>query len=277
MSANLTAPGRRGAGRLLNAAIAFAALVVAGFLVKGSFSAPAEPPALAPSARIFVEGIDWAKSEQTLLIAVKADCAYCTRSGRFYRRLVEGLGGRADARVAFVYPDDGPRGEAYLRELGLAPVESSRQRLAPLGIQNVPTLALVGRDGAVSRVWVGELSPKKESEVLAALRFEDTRPVAEWTIDEAGLGRRQAAREPLVIVDLRQRGAYMGGHPAGAKNIPWDEIYARAKNELPQDRTVVLYGDDEIQADVAYSDLFRLGYRNVLVYAGGPLPAGPAD
>jgi rhodanese-related sulfurtransferase len=277
MSANLTAPARRRAGRLLNAAIALMTLVVAGLLVRGSFSAPPGPPALAPSARIFVEGIDWAKSEQTLLVAVRADCAYCTRSGRFYRRLLEGLGGRTDARAVFIYPDDAARGEAYLMELGLAPAESSRQRLAPLGIQNVPTLALVGSDGKVSRVWVGELSPKKESEVLAALRFEDTRAVAEWTIDEAGLGRRLAAREPLVIVDLRQRGAYMNGHPAGAKNLPWDEIYARAKNELPQDRTVVLYGDDEIQADVAYSDLFRLGYKNVLVYAGDPLPAGPTD
>jgi rhodanese-related sulfurtransferase len=272
MGANLSSPRRRNLGRLLNAAIALMALVVGGMLVRGSFSGPAEPPALAPSARIFVEGIDWAKSEQTLLIAVRSDCEYCTKSGRFYRRLVEGLRGSAQARAAIIYPDDPARGEAYLGEMGLTRVESRRQMLAPLGIRVVPTLALVRKDGVVSRVWAGELSPKRETEVMSALGFEDARAVSAWTIGDGELRRRRVNREPLMIVDLRERGPHLSGHPEGAKNIPWDEIYARAKNELPQDRTIVLYSDDEIRADVAYSDLFRLGYRDVLIYTGEDRP-----
>ncbi len=253
-------------GRLLNAAIILMFLVIAGILVKGSLTGPPRPPTLAPNARIFIEGIDWAKTEQTLLIAVRSGCEYCSQSGRFYRRLVGGLKGRTDVRVAAVYPDETPRGEAYLAELGLTSIESRRETLAPLGISFVPTLALVGRDGVVGKVWVGELSPKKESEVMAALRFEDTRPVSEWTISGGELKRRIAGGDALIILDLRARGAYLSGHPDGARNIPWDEVYARAKDELPRDQTIVLYSDDEIQADVAYSDLFRLGYRNVLVH-----------
>ncbi|HEU4595321.1 MAG TPA: rhodanese-like domain-containing protein [Pyrinomonadaceae bacterium] len=253
-------------GRLLNASIVFMFVVIAGILVRGSLSGPPEPPTLAPSARIFIEGIEWAQAEQTLLIAVRSGCEYCSRSGRFYRRLVGGLQGRADARVVVVFPDETLRGEAYLGEIGLASVESRRETLAPLGIRFVPTLALVDRNGVVSKVWVGELSPKKESEVMAALRFEDTRPVSEWTINGDELKRRISGGEPLVILDVRARGAYLNGHLDGAQNIPWDEVFARAKNELPREQSIVLYSDDEIEADVAYSDLYRLGYRNVLVY-----------
>jgi rhodanese-related sulfurtransferase len=272
MGANLSAPRRRTLGYLLNAAIALTALLVGGMLFRGTWSGPAEPPTLAPSARIFVEGIDWAQSEQTLLIAVRSDCEYCTRSGRFYRRLVEGLRGSAHARAAIIYPDEPSRGEAYLGELGLTRVESRRQVLASLGVRVVPTLALVRKDGVVSRVWMGELSPKRETEVMSALGFEDARAVSAWTIDESELGRRRASREPFMIVDLRERGVHLNGHPEGARNIPWDEIYARAKNELPPDRTLVLFSDDEIQADAAYSDLFRLGFRDVLIYTGENRP-----
>jgi len=271
MNSNVADSGKRRIGRLLNIAILVMCLVIAGILIKGSFFNPPEPPNLVPSARIFIDGIDWAKSEQTLLIAVRKGCEYCSQSGRFYRRLSDGLKGRADIRIVVVYPDETSRGEAYLREIGLTSVESKQETLAPLGIKFVPTLALVDRNGLVGRVWIGELSPKKESEVMAALQFKDTRPVSEWTISESELKRRIANREAIIVLDLRERGAYMSGHPDGAKNIPWDEVFTRAKDELPQNQTIVLYSDDEIRADIAYSDLFRLGYTNILVYTASPV------
>jgi rhodanese-related sulfurtransferase len=257
-------------GQLLNIAIVAMFLVIAGILIKGSISDPPEPPTLAPTARIFIKGFDWAQSDRTLLIAVREGCEYCTKSGRFYRRLLDGLRGRTDTRVVVVYPDNTSRGEEYLKELGLTSIESRQETLAPLGIKLVPTLALVDKNGVVDKVWVGELSPKKESEVMAALGFKDTRAVSEWTISESELKRRIANREPVIIVDLRARGAYTNGHMDGAKNIPWDEIQTRAKNELPQNQTIVLYSNDELQADIAYSNLFRLGYTNVLVHTALP-------
>ncbi|MBA3240472.1 MAG: hypothetical protein H0T60_04520 [Acidobacteria bacterium] len=271
MNSNVADSGKRRIGRLLNIAILFMCLVIAGILIKGILSNPPEPPNLVPTARIFIEGIDWAKSEQTLLVAVRKGCAYCSQSGRFYRRLIDGLKGSADVRIVVVYPDETSHGEAYLREIGLTSIESKQETLAPLGIKLVPTLALVDRNGLVSKVWIGELSPKKESEVMAALRFKDTRPVSEWTINESELKRRIANREAIIVLDLRERGAYTNGHLDGAKNIPWDEVYTRAKNELPQNQSIVLYSNDELQADIAYSDLFRLGYTNVLVYTAAPV------
>lgn len=175
--------------------------------------------------------------------------------------------GRTDVNVVVVYPDETSRAEAYLRDVGLTAIESKREVLALLGIKLVPTLALVDRNGVVRKVWVGELSPKKESEVMSALQLKDTRPVSEWTISENELKRRVEKREAVVVLDLRGREAYVNEHLDGARNIPWDEVYTRAKNELPDNQTIVLYSDDEIRADIAYSDLFRLGYTNVFIYA----------
>ena len=267
MGANSPEARARRIGWLLNAAILVAALAAAGMLIRRSYLDRPETPTLAPSALIFIEGVDWAKAEQTLLIAVGKDCGYCSKSGRFYRRLLGGLKGRAEVRPVIIYPDETSRGEAYLGALGLASAESRREAFAPLGIKRVPTLALVDDKGLVKKVWVGELSPKKESEVMAALRLADTRPVSEWTMSEGELRRRIAGGEAVIVIDLRDRGAYANGHPGGAKNIPWDEVYARAKNELPPDKTLVLYGDDEIRADFAYSALFNLGYTNAFIYA----------
>jgi rhodanese-related sulfurtransferase len=266
MTSHLIDSRQKRIGRSLNIAIVVMLLVLAGTLIKRSFFNSPETPTLAPTARIFINGIDWSKSAQTLLIAIRKGCEYCTRSGRFYRRLIDGLKSRTDIRVVVIYPDETLQGEAYLREVGLTSIESKQERLAPLGIKFVPTLALVDRNGDVSKVWVGELSPKKESEVMMAVQLKDTRPMSEWTISESELKRRVASHESAIVLDLRERRAYTNGHLDGAKNIPWDEVYTRARNELPQNQNIILYSNDEIQADVAYSDLFRLGYTNVLIY-----------
>jgi rhodanese-related sulfurtransferase len=267
MKSNVSDSGKKILARLLNIAIVVMLLTVAGIFIRRSFSNPPEPPTLAPTARIFIKGIDWTKSEQTLLIAIRKGCEYCTKSERFYRRLIYGMKGRTDVNVVVVYPDETSRAEAYLRDVGLTAIESKREVLALLGIKLVPTLALVDRNGVVRKVWVGELSPKKESEVMSALQLKDTRPVSEWTISENELKRRVEKREAVVVLDLRGREAYVNEHLDGARNIPWDEVYTRAKNELPDNQTIVLYSDDEIRADIAYSDLFRLGYTNVFIYA----------
>ena len=267
MKSNVSDSRKKRIGRLLNIAIVVMFLAVAGMLAGRSLSSPPEPPTLAPTAQIFIEGIDWTKSEQTLLIAIRNGCEYCAKSARFYRRLIYELKGRADVQVVVVYPDETPRAEAYLRDIGLTAIESKQEVLARLGIKLVPTLALVDGNGVVRKVWVGELSPKKESEVMSALQLKDTRPVSEWIMSENELKRRVENREAVVILDLRERDAYINEHLGGAKNIPSDEIYTRAKNELPDNQTIVLYDNDEIRADIAYSDLFKLGYTNVFIYS----------
>lgn len=240
-------------------------LVLAGILLKKHYQDDSSSPTIGPSARISIKGLDWAESEQTLLLAIQEDCKYCTESARFYREIIKGLSGRSDVRVVAVFPESGFDGENYLSQLGLSVNESKETSLLSLGIKEVPTLVLVNKDGVVSNVWIGQLPPKKEAEVITALQLKNTRPVSEWMIDEKDLAQRAEKHEPIVILDLRERMAYTQKHRDGSKNIPLDELEARAMNELSPTDTIVLDGDDDLATDAAYTTLSRLGFSSVFI------------
>ena len=252
-------------GRLLNISIIIALLLLAGIILKKYYLSDAASPTIGRSARIHIKGLDWAKSEQTLLIAVQKDCSYCTESARFYRDIIQGLSGRTDLRVVAIYPDNHSEGENYLNQLGLTVSESKEVSLLSLGIKEVPTLVLVDKNGVVRNVWIGQLPAKKEAEVIAELRLLNTRPVNEWTMEEKELKRRVANGESLVIVDLRGRFTFAQNHRDGSKNIPLDELDARAMNELPQTATIVLEGDSDLATDSAYTILSSQGFRHVFI------------
>lgn len=251
-------------GRLLNIAIIVMLFVLAGILVKKHFADIPENPTLSPSAKIVIQGLDWTKAEQTLLIAIRKDCQYCAESARFYREIIQGLSGRSDMRVVALFPEGFPEAENYLSEIGLSVNEIKEASLPSLGIQRVPTLALVNKSGIVSEVWIGKLPPKVEADVIAALRLTNVRPVSDWTMDEKELQRRIDSHEPVIVLDLRTRTAYAQNHRDGSKNIPLDELDARSMNELPQTDTIVLDGDD-LMADSAYMTLSKLGFSHVFI------------
>lgn len=222
-------------------------------------------PILSPSAKISIPGIDLAKTPHTLLLAVSRDCEYCAASARFYRWLNENLAGRTDVRLVALFPDSETDGQWYLKTLGLQISEASQTSLPALGITHVPTLALVDANGIVKNVWIGQLPPKKEAEVMQALAIPNARPPTEWVIAANEFKLRLERGEQLLLVDLRPRDAYARNPLPKARNIPFDELYARAKNELSPERTVVLYSDDDAIADMCYMVLTRQRFPNVLI------------
>jgi 3-mercaptopyruvate sulfurtransferase SseA len=52
--------------------------------------------------------------------------------------------------------------------------------------------------------------------------------------------RRQAAGEPILIVDVRSQGAYNEAHIKGALSLPWGQL-AQGHQQLPKDRLMALY------------------------------------
>ncbi|HKN83582.1 MAG TPA: rhodanese-like domain-containing protein [Pyrinomonadaceae bacterium] len=149
--------------------------------------------------------------------------------------------------------------------MGIAIEESHQAHLSSYGIKNVPTLALLDRNGVVNNVWVGKLPPKTESEVMQTLGMQDTRPTEDWLVNQHEIERRRNQGEKLIVVDLRDRNVYALNHLPNTMNIPLDELNARAKNELPQDATVVLYSDDNAVADRSYRILSRQDFPRVLI------------
>jgi len=74
----------------------------------------------------------------------------------------------------------------------------------------------------------------------------------------------------ILFIDTRSPGQYKSGHIPDARNIEWREVLTR-KQEIPVDKTVVLYCDTGMLSSKAHLALRLAGYENVKVLLGGYL------
>ena len=253
--------------RILNITILVVAIVLGALLVKKFFFQPAQRSdyQLAPDARLSINGINWADTDRTVLLALGKECRYCSESAKFYRRLADGVTSRANTRLIAVFSEKESEAEAYLKQLEVPIREVLYVSLTSLGIKNVPTLAILDRNGVVTDMWVGKLSPLKESDLMSKLSLKNTRPPEEWSLSEADLERNVANNGSLVLLDIRDRADYAVKHRDKARNIPLDELPVRAQNELPMDQTIVIYGNDPSETDLAYSILDTQGFAKIFI------------
>lgn len=253
--------------RILNIAILVAAILLSTVLVKKFFLPAAHNSdyQVARDARLIINGINWADSERTVLVALGKECKYCSESAEFYRRLAAGVAGQTNIRLIALFSEKESDGDAYLKHLAVPIPEVRYTSLSSLGIKSVPTLVLLDRNGVVNDMWVGKLSPLKESALMSRLRLANTRSPDEWSINEANLERKVANKEPFVLLDIRERAAFALKHRAGARNIPLDELPARAQDELPLDQAIIIDGNEPSQCDLAYSILDSQGFGHVFV------------
>jgi rhodanese-related sulfurtransferase len=252
--------------RILNIAILLVALVLSGLLVrKFFFHRSSETPTyqLTTNAKLRINGINWADSDRTVLLALSKECKYCAGSAEFYRRLAAGIANQTNTSLVAVFSEKDSEAEAYLKRLDVPIRELRYVSLASLGIKSVPTLAIVDRNGVVTYMWVGKLPPLQEKGLMSKLGLEDSRSPDEWSITEANLAHKLANKVQLVLLDIRDRTAYTTNHRDGAKNIPLDELPVRAQNELALDHTIVVYSNEPSEMDLAYSILETQGFAHV--------------
>jgi rhodanese-related sulfurtransferase len=91
--------------------------------------------------------------------------------------------------------------------------------------------------------------------------------VAPTIANEMVLDTRQ-----VVILDVRSAEAYRGaeGHVAGALNAPFESIERQLPELLPyQNQTVLIYGEDDAEGQLAAKLLILAGFRNVVHVSGG--------
>jgi len=120
-----------------------------------------------PGQKLKVPGVDFVKSNRTLLLAVSDKCHFCSESAPFYQQLAKNHGG---ARLIALMPQPPDEGRQYLDQLRVSVDEIRQAPLTVLGIRGTPTLILVDNAGAIVKSWRGKLSADKESEVLASLQ-----------------------------------------------------------------------------------------------------------
>ena len=171
--------------RILNIAIVLVALVLSGLLVRKYFFQPAEQDPkyrLTANNALRIDGINWADSERTVLLALSKECKFCSQSAEFYRRLAAGIASQSNTRLIAVFPQKQSQAEEYLKQLDVPIQQLHYVSLSSLGITSVPTLAILDRNGVVTDMWVGKFTPLEEKDLMSKLNLEDTRSHDEWSI-----------------------------------------------------------------------------------------------
>ena len=74
--------------------------------------------------------------------------------------------------------------------------------------------------------------------------------------------------EDNILLDVRSSAEFQNGHIAGAVNIPVDEIRSRL-NELPQDKTLLIYCEAGLRGYLAQRVLLQSGFNLVRNMSGG--------
>jgi len=219
--------------------------------------------------------VDWAKSERTLVLVLRKGCDFCSESAPFYQKLVQETVEQKSARLVAVLPDEISEDRAYLHELGVAIAEIKQSSPQSIGVPGTPSLLLVNSEGFVIDSWIGKLSAKQESEVVDRLRGIGGNRVTNVdnknSIEVPELRRLIAAKQIVVLLDIRDREEYVQGHIPEAINIPYDELEIRDLNELRRTDLIVPYGrwSDIELSEEASKILKRDGFHHTLALRGG--------
>jgi thiol-disulfide isomerase/thioredoxin len=110
-------------------------------------------------------GIDWSKTDHTLLLALSTTCHFCTESAPFYQKLQREKGDHV--RLVALLPQPLQESRNYLDKLGITVDDVAQSPLNSVGVSGTPTLLFIDNQGAVIDSWVGKLSEGAAEEVRA--------------------------------------------------------------------------------------------------------------
>jgi rhodanese-related sulfurtransferase len=228
-------------------------------------------------------GIDWTKVNETLVLALSPGCEYCFQNAAFYQKLSSQLLERSDMRLVVVLrKSDTTSSSQYLEGLGVVPDEIREMPLRSLGVEFTPTIFLANRRGVVEDVWTGKLSDQGQEEIFRRLELKKDTIDSEiirsalqssagvFVVTPADLAAQVEEGIAIVVLDIRDRVEYSKNHLKGAKNIPLDELPARATDELPRNAQIVLScncSEDDMSRLAAHV-LMEKGFRNVAILKG---------
>ena len=131
---------------------------------------------LAAGMKVSTPGIDWEKSDQTLLLVLSTACTPCKGNAPFYKRIVEELQSIKGTHLMAVFPQgvtqDITNAKQFLSDMGLAIDDVKPVAPGSIGVTGFPALVLVDKTGTAKNVWVGNVPVEKEVEVIDALKCD---------------------------------------------------------------------------------------------------------
>jgi thioredoxin-related protein len=121
-----------------------------------------------------LQNVDWHANRQTLVMAIRPGCHYCTASAGFYRDIVRSNGARGVHLLA-ISPTSVDSTRTYLNKLGVGVTDVREADLASFGVEGTPTLILVDEKGRAQAQWVGQLPAKSEAAVFRKVHISRSR------------------------------------------------------------------------------------------------------
>ena len=163
-----------------NAATIIAALLLSVVLIKVYLipSASRRPSPTPPSIAVGtimkgrIDGLDWQKNWRTLVLALSTRCHFCSASAPFFRTLASKAGKKI--RIVALLPQPVDEAQKYLSGEGVRVDQIEQADLNRIGVRGTPTMLFVDSAGVVTNVWVGELQPVQQEQVLTALAGKAT-------------------------------------------------------------------------------------------------------
>ena len=233
-------------------------------------------------SRFSLPDIDWNQNGETLVVVMSEGCSHCAESIPFYRRLSRELSVRESPHFLALFPDSSGDAQKYLNDMNIRADAVVSTSLGELGINLLPSIYLVDKEGSVTDNWLGRLTAAGESNLLERLNIKaepfDTYTDAENSNDPVpnitayDLKVEIEKLKQVIILDVDDREKFATGHIPGAKNIPLDELEARASNEIPTSYRVVAYcrcKSNDTLSKQAYHFLRKKGILNVAVLHEG--------
>ena len=127
-------------------------------------ASPSRKRSIEPGTKVSLPGIDWSKSNRTVVLALSTGCHFCSESAPFYQKLQQQ--NPNNVRLVAVLPQSVEDGRNYLIKLGVSLNDIVQAPLASVGVSGTPTLLLINHDGVVTDSWVGKLSDNDAAQVI---------------------------------------------------------------------------------------------------------------
>jgi rhodanese-related sulfurtransferase len=230
--------------RVLDAFLIVLVLVTAWRMFDGSRSdAPGTKEVLTPRALrqgdlLRWPGVEW--SSRNVVLMLSSSCPACNANLPFYRRLASQALPGVGLLVVSAEPSHVIADWLYGSGVNVSNIHHLDDPLSH-GLTLTPMIILADADGRVTDLMIRRLDERDQERVLNRIRHSAAPP----------LDNSQRVREILEndlttlpdgaqVIDVRSRAQYANRHRPLARNIPMEELRARAAIELEPDAPVVI-------------------------------------
>lgn len=179
-----------------------------------------------------VPGLSLARN-RTVVLVLRSSCPACNANLPYYERL--SLLASADVEMVVLTTEPEADARRWLRDNQVQVNRIIRTEPSAHGLTLTPIIMIVDRQGLVSDIAIRQLDRDQQDAVIGRVRHKDLYAAFDNSqqIGEISEGQFSALEAGSVqLLDVRPRELFKRSHQLNARNIPVNELAARATVEL---------------------------------------------